>query len=589
MKSQVVRMGRMQSDLQLGVWRVQPQLNSLVCDLRTVRLEPKMMGVLLCLAQRSGDVVSKEQIVEEVWQGTFVTDDVLIRCVSELRKAFGDNAGKPTFIETIPRRGYRLLIPAVPIAQADHHEAPSTPEFADSIAILPFENSGSDLEMEYLSEGVAETMINSLSRLQDLRVVPRTTVFRHKKKEIDPIRTGRELGSRVVLKGEVVQRGDGLIIRVELIDAAKGSLVWGEKYDCKPRDILAVQQEIVREVLSRLHLRGGETERGRLNRAPTESREAYLLFLKAVHFANKLTPEGCRKGFHYTRQAIDADPTYALAYTSLANLYLLLAYFGDAPPSETFPKAKAAAIKALDIDESLADAHAALAFVQLVYDWDWQSSHAELCRAIKLGPNVESGHYVLSHWYITRQLCQEAITEAKVALSIDPLSAKLNFHLGAVHYLARHYYEAIEEFRKTLELDPLFPGTHQLLACAYARTGMWQDAMAESEQGLALCGGSLRGRGRWAAAHALIGRHLDARKVLEELKQESGAPHFQHAFVCASLHALLGERDESFEWLDKALLARAGNLVYLGLDPHFESLHGDTRFGDLLCRIGLPA
>jgi tetratricopeptide (TPR) repeat protein len=405
----------------------------------------------------------------------------------------------------------------------------------------------------------------------------------------DPAKVGRELRARLVLKGELVQRGGRLIIRVELIDAAKGSLVWGKKYDCTPQDILAVQREIVREVLSRLHLRGGESERGRLNRAPTESREAYLLFLKAVYFANKLTPEGCRKGFHYTRQAIDADPTYAGAYTSLANLYLLLAYFGDAPPSETFPKAKAAAIKALDIDESLADAHAALALVQLVYDWDWKSSQAELCRAIKLGPNLESGHYVLSHWYITRQLCQEAITEAKVALSIDPLSAKLNFHLGAVYYFARHYYEAIEEFRKTLELDPLIPGTHQLLACAYARSGMWQDAMAESEQGLALCGRSLRGRGRWAAAHALMGRYLDARKVLEELKHESGAPHFQHAFVCASLHALLGERDEAFEWLDKALLARAGNLVYLGLDPHFENLHGDPRFGNLLCRIGLPA
>jgi TolB-like protein/tetratricopeptide (TPR) repeat protein len=548
-----------------------------------------MMEVLVCLASRPGESISKETIIKTVWPDTFVSDDALIRCVFELRRVFGDDARAPGVIQTIPKRGYRLLIPAVPIAQADLPEAPSTPEFADSIAVLPFENSGSDPEMEYLSDGVAETVINNLSRLQDLRVVPRTTVFRHKKKGIDPVRTGRELGSRVVLKGEIVQRGGGLIIRVELIDAAKGSLVWCEKYDCTPQDILAVEQEIVREVLSRLHLRGGESETGRLNRAPTESREAYLLFLKAVHFANKLTPEGCRKGFHYTRQAIDADPTYAGAYTSLANLYLLLAYFGDAPPSETFPKAKAAAIKALDIDESLADAHAALALVRLVYDWDWNSSHAELCRAIKLGPNLESGHYVLSHWYITRQLCQEAITEAKVALSIDPLSAKLNFHLGAVYYFARHYYEAIEEFRKTLELDALFPGTHQLLACAYARTGMWQDAMAESEQGLALCGGSLRGRGRWAAAHTLMGRHLDARKVLEELKQESGAPHFQHAFVCASLHALLDERDEAFEWLDNALLARAGNLVYLGLDPHFENLHGDPRFGDLLCRIGLPA
>lgn len=174
-------------------------------------------------------------------------------------------------------------------------------------------------------------------------------------------------------------------------------------------------------------------------------------------------------------------------------------------------------------------------------------------------------------------------------MSIDPLSATLNFHLGAVYYFASHYDEAIEEFRKTIELDPLFPATHQLLACAYARTGRWQDAMTESERGLTLSGGSLSGRGRWAAAQALMGRHLDAREVLEELKQESGPPHFQHAFACAALHALLDERVEAFEWLDKAVQGHAGNLVYLGLDPHFENLHDDPRFGDLLYRIGLSS
>jgi TolB-like protein/Tfp pilus assembly protein PilF len=577
----------MHSDFQLGVWRVQPQLNHLGCDQRTIRLEPKMMQVLLCLAQRSGEVVSKEQLVREVWRDTFVTDDVLIRCVSELRKAFGDSAAKPAFIETIPKKGYRLLVPVTPVPFPDR--LPDNPghELADSIAILPFENTGHYPDLEYLSDGITETIINSLSQLERLRVVPRTTVFRYKGKASDPIKAGRALGTRVVVTGHLVQRGDKLIIGVELIDAAQESLIWGGKYDCRPEDVLAVQHEIVGEISSRLQLRLGEKEKGRLSRPATESREAYHFFLKAVHFANKWTAEGFRKGFDYTRQAIDADPTYAAAYTSLAYLYLLIAFFGDAPPSETFPKAKAAALKALEIDDSVADAHAALAFVQLVYDWDWQGSEAAVLRAIKLGPNLESGHYVYSHWCVAKQLYKEATTEAKVALSIDPLSAKLSFHLGAVHYYARQYDEAIEEFRKTMELDPLFAATHQMLACAHARKGMWQDAMAESEQGLALSGGSLPGRRQWAAARALMGRQLEARDVLDELKQESGPPHFHHAVGCAALHALLGEQDQALEWLEKAWQGRAGNLVFLGSDPNFESLHGDPHFADLLQRIGL--
>ena len=547
------------------------------------------MGVLVYLAQCSGEVVPKERLVQEVWHGTFVTDDVLIRCVSELRKAFGDNAGRPTIIETIPKRGYRLLVPVTPVLCPDRPPDHSGPELADSIAVLPFENTGHYPDLEYLSDGITETIINHLAQLEKLRVVPRTTVFRHKGMASDPIKTGRELGTRIVLTGHVAQCGDKLTIGVELIDVAQGSLIWGGKYDHRPEDVLAAQHEIVGEISNRLRLQLSEKERGKLSKRATESREAYHLFLKAVHFANKWTPEGFRKGFEYTRQAIDADPTYAEAYTSLAYLYLLVAFLGDAPPRETFPKAKAAALKALEIDDSVADAHAALAFVQLVYDWDWQGSQAEVRRAIKLGPNLESGHYVYSHWYLAKQQSREAITEAKVALSVDPLSAKLSFHLGTVHYFARKYDEAIEEFRKTMELDPLFAATHQILACAYAQKGLGHYAMAESEQGLALSGGSLRSRGLWAAAQALIGRQLEARNVLDELKQESGPPHFHHAFGCAALYALLGERDGAFEWLDKAWQARAGNLVYLASDPHFESLHGDPRFGDLLCRIGLSS
>ena len=556
-------------------------------DGTAVPLAPKATEILLVLVEQAGHLVDKETLINRVWPDAFVEEGNLNKNIFFLRKALGEWDGGREYIETVPKRGYRLLVPVTSVSCPDEPPDRSEHKLADSIAILPFENTGDYPDMEYLSDGITETIINKLSQLERLRVVPRTTVFRYKGKASDPIKTGRVLGTRVVVTGHLVQRGDKLIIGVELIDAAQESLIWGEKYDCKPEDVLAVQHEIVGEISSRLQLRLGEKERGRLSRPATESREAYHLFLKAVHFANKWTAEGLRKGFDYTKQAIDADPTYAAAYTSLAYLYLLIAFFDDAPPSETFPKAKAAALKALEIDDSVADAHAALAFVQLVYDWDWQGSEAAVLRAIKLGPNLESGHYVYSHWCVTKQLYKEATTEAKVALSIDPLSAKLSFHLGAVHYYARQYDEAIEEFRKTMELDPLFAATHQMLACAYARKGMWQDAMAESEQGLALSGGSRAGRRQWAAACALMGRQLEARDVLDELKQESGPPHFHHAVGCAALHALLGEQDQALEWLDKAWQGRAGNLVFLESDPNFESLHGDPHFADLLHRIGL--
>ena len=579
----------MLSDFQLGGWRVQPQLNCISRDTQNIRVEPKMMEVLVFLAQRHGDVVPKEQLVREVWRDTFVTDDVLIRCVSELRKAFGDNAGKPTVIETIPRRGYRLLIPAVPIARANHQEAPSTLELVDSIAVLPFENPAADPEMEYLSDGVAETIINNLSRLQDVRVVPRTTTFQFKRKCVNPAQVGRELAARLVLTGHVSQRGDRLIVGAELIDTARESQLWGQTFDRRIEEIFATQEEIVGKVSNFLHLGLTDVERKQRTRRSTESREAYHFYLRARYFAHKWTPDGFRKGFEYCAQALEADPAYAEAYTCLAYLYLLVGVFGAAPPIEMFAKGKAAALRALEIDDESADAHAALSIVHLIYDWDWQGAEAEARRAIKLAPNFETGHYVYSHYYVAKQELQEAVAEGKLALSIDPLSAKLSYHLGLIYYFSRLYDEAIEQLRKADEVDPLFARTHQTLAYAYARKGMRQEALTEAEKGLALSGGSLRGKALRGVVHAMLGLQLEAQQALDELKPASGPPHFVEAYQCASIHAMLGQQGEAFEWLDKAAQGRSAVVVYMGADPNLENLHGDPRFDALVRRIGLPS
>ncbi len=459
----------------------------------------------------------------------------------------------------------------------------------DSVAVLPFENAGGDPDMEYLSDGIAETIINSLSQLGRLRVVPRTTVFGYKGKKIDPARAGHELRVRLVLTGQVKQRGDNLTISAEVVDTIHESQLWGGRYVCKLEEVLAIQEEIGKEISRKLQLRLTDEERARLSRRPTESREAYHLHLKAMYWAHKWTPEGLRKGIEYSRQAIETDPVYAEAYVGLAYLFSAIGFFGSLPPMEAFPKAKAAAVRALEIDPSLANAHAVLAFVRLAYDWDWPGAEAECRRALELAPHLPGGHYAYSHWCVTQGRCEEATTEARRALDLDPLSLPYNFNLGAIYYYTRRYDAAIEQLQKTSELDPSFVAAHRVLAVLYARKGMSEEAMAEAEKALASSGANLSGKIALGMVSAVTGKQSEARRILEELEQESGPPYFSRAVPCALIHTLLGERDQAFEWLDKACHERSPSLPYLRQTPDFDGLHGDPRFGNLLRRIGLSA
>jgi TolB-like protein/Tfp pilus assembly protein PilF len=579
----------MHSDFQLGVWRVQPQLNHLGCEQKTFRLEPKMMEVLVCLAQRSGEVVSKEQLVQEVWRDTFVSDDVLIRCVSELRKVFGDSVAKPAFIETIPKKGYRLLVPVTPVSAPDLPRDGIGNELVDSIAILPFENTGHHPDMEYLSDGITETIINNLSQLDRLRVLPRTIVFRYKGKTIDPAKVGRELRVRVVVTGHVVQRGDRLVIGAELIDTAKESQVWGQTYDRRPDDILSIQDEIASEISSKLRVRLTDAERNRLTRRGTQSSEAYFLQLKALYWANKWTAEGIQKGLGYARQAIEADPGYALAYAILAKVFALMGFFGDVPPMDAFPRAKAAAQHALAIDDTLAGAHAVLGFAGLVFDWDFASAELEAQRALELDPESVWGHYLQSLWCLARGDFEKAISQARRALALDSLMSPLSYYLGATLYFARRYDDAIEQLKRARELDPSFSYTSHLLAVVYAQNGLPGKAMAEAEEFLALSESNLMSRATLGVVSAVIGQQSIARGVLEELKSHGGTNNTLAAYRSAAICALLGDLDNAFEWLGRACEGRAGPLIYLKVEPGFENLHGDPRFVDLLRRIGLSS
>jgi serine/threonine protein kinase/Flp pilus assembly protein TadD len=459
-------------------------------------------------------------------------------------------------------------------------------EFADSIAVFPFENAGKDPEMEYLSDGITETIINSLSRVGRLRVVPRTTMFRYRDRATDPIQAGRELRTRLVLTGRVTERGDDLIVDTELIDTALESQLWGEKFKRRLSDALEVPEVIAGEVSKRLRLRLSDEENARVTRRPTESREAYNMYLKALHHANKWTPEGLRKGIELARQAIDADPAYAAPYVALAYVYTMLGYFGVLAPADSFPKARAAALRAVQIDEMDAGSHVELGLVRLFYDWDWKGAEAEIQRGLNLAPNDAAGHFAYGAWLLAMRRYEEGILELQRALDLNPLSSPISGFLAGAYKQARQYERALEQCRQTVELDPSFTAAQALLASLLALMGRGEEAVAQAQKCVSLPGGDLRSGSTLGLVYAVIGREDDARKFVGEL--ESQQKPVRLASALPYLYAALGYREKAFQWLEEAYKERVSSLVYIRSIPEFDSLRGDPRLEDVLRRIGFP-
>jgi eukaryotic-like serine/threonine-protein kinase len=456
----------------------------------------------------------------------------------------------------------------------------------ESLAVMPFVNSSGDPSNEYLSEGITDTLINNLSQLPSLRVVPRGRVFRYKGKEVEPEKIGQELNVRAVVTGRVLQRGDTLVVETELTDVANDSQLWGEQFKRKPSDILAVQEEISQQILDKLRLRLSAEQKKKLTKRYTENSDAYYLYIRGRYYWNKRTTEGLRRGIEYFQEAIEKDPGYALAYSGLADSYDILPFYSVMTPKEAYPKARAAAMKALEIDESLAETHASLAYALLNYDWDWVGSEREYKRSLELNPNYATGH----HWYglflMVMGRHEEAVGELKRALEIDSLSLIINTKLGVAYYYGRKYDPATDQLRKTMELDPRFPLAHLYLGLSYEQLGRFQDAIAEFQKGLQL------GENPWFSAcliHAYgrSGRRLEAQKGLEELL-ESAKTKFVSPYFLAIAYSGLGNKDKAFEWLETAYRERADWMTYLKVDPELDSLRSDPRFADLQRRIGLP-
>jgi serine/threonine protein kinase/tetratricopeptide (TPR) repeat protein len=460
-------------------------------------------------------------------------------------------------------------------------------ETIDSVAVLPFVNASADPNTEYLSDGITESLINSLSQLPHLRVMSRDSAFMYKGKDTDAHTVGQALGVRAVFKGRVMQRGDDLEISAELVDARDNSHIWGQQYSRKSSDIFALQGELAKEMTSMLRMRLTGEDDKRMAKSYTANPEAYQDYLKGRYWWNKRTEDGLKKGVEYFQQAIEKDPTYALAYSGLADSYSQLADYGFVAPKEAFPRAKGAALKALELDETLPEAHASLAYIKTDYDWDWSGAEKEFQRAIGLNPAYATAHqwYGFGLWKTGR--LEEAIAEYKRALELDPLSLIINRNLGLTLYFARQYDQAIEQLQKTLEMDPNFVLSHGYLGLAYVQKSTYKEGIAECEKESVIFPGSPNALSGLEYAYAVAGRRSEAQKVLEQLN-EIAKHKYVSAVYMAKIYAALGEKDEAFASLKKSYDDRSLELgPGIKVDPVFDPLRSDPRFTDLLRRMNL--
>ena len=461
------------------------------------------------------------------------------------------------------------------------------PRTFDSIAVLPLVNAAGDPETEYLSDGISESIINLLSRFHNLRVIPRTSAFRYKGRKVDLEKVGRDLKVRAILTGKLIQRGDRLVVQTELVDVANDAQLWGGQFNRKLEDIFEVQEELARQISENLRLRLTPEDEKRLTKRSTKNREAYQFLLKAQYHTNKITPEGYQRGMEYARQAIELDPGYADAYVRMAAVYAGLGVSGFLRPAEAFPKAKAAVLKALEINDSLAEAHAFLAAVRLFYDWNWSGAEHACKRAIELNPNYAAAHAVLSDCLFVTGRQEEAMAEAQLAVELDPLSPNLNFGFGQKFWWSGDHERAIEQLKKALEFDANFAWTHIGLARAYASGGMYEESLTACEKVATLLGSNPHTRALRSLILAMAGKTDEAKTILNELNDRPKLDPLALIYSAESC-SVLGEKDKAFQFLEAAYEDRVSLLVYLDVRPTFNNIRSDPRFTDLRRRIGLP-
>lgn len=552
-----------------------------------IPLAPKVVETLLALVKRHGEILSKDELMQIVWADSIVEESNLSQNLYQLRKILNENAtGKP-MIETLRRRGYRFN-GEIRTINGKSSVAANASRNGPSIAVLPFVNMSADAENEYFCDGLAEELINALAKIAGLKVAARTSAFSFKNKNVETGEIGKALNVETVLEGSVRRSGNRLRIMVQLINAANGYHLWSERYDREMQDIFGVQDEITLAVVDALKLKLFGEEKAAVLKRGTDNPEAYEFYLRGLFFFYKRTREDIRKAIGLFEQAIGEDPNYALAYIGLTDCYLIIGVYSGIHASETLPPAKAAATRALEIDESSAEAHATMGHFYF-RALQWHEAEWEIKRALKLNPNHTTAHLWSAEIFRARRNFDKAMDELKRAQPLDPLSPVFDTLVGLAHFNLGNLDAAFKKWRDVLEIAPNFIMTHFYLTDAYLKIGRDEEAIAEAQKAVDLsCRGSLF-LGNLGYAYALAGKLTEALAIIEELKEKYTAGE-AGGFNFAQVYTGLKENNEAIFWLERDF--ETGNTIRLTnvtASYFYDHLSGDSRYQNLLRRIGIPA
>jgi TolB-like protein/Flp pilus assembly protein TadD len=544
-----------------------------------IRLQEQPFQILQILLEHPGDLITREDLRKRVWPSdTFVDfDHGINNAIKRLREALGDTAETPRYVETLPRRGYRFI-------GRTECELPKI----RSLAVLPLEDLSRDPEREYFADGLTEALITILAKIGDLRVISRTSAMQYKGVHKPLREIAMELDVDTVVEGTVLRVGPRVRITAQLIDAVKESHLWAESYEKDLRDVLSLQSEIAQSIAREIQVKLTPQEKAQLAEAPAVDPDAYEAYLKGRFYWNKRSGEGLRKGAECFRQAIEKDPHYAAAYAGLADCASSAGWFGFLSPEEAFAKGRLIAQKALEMDRSLGEAHASLGWALTHYDYDFASAEREHERAIELSPRYATAHQWFAMTLIPQGRLDEAFSELKRAMRLDPLSPIIHTTLSWAYYCARLYDKGVEQARKTLDLDATFPATWYCLGVSSMLNGdtdsgltAVQKAVEFSSRGSAYVTGLA-----WALAKA--GQTRDARTILDEALRERAAGKYFMAAQVATIYVELQEKDEALRWLEEGYQERSAWMVYLKTDPRYDPLRSEPRFCDLVRRMNFP-
>jgi TolB-like protein/DNA-binding winged helix-turn-helix (wHTH) protein/Tfp pilus assembly protein PilF len=631
------------SVVRFGIYEVSLQSGEVRKAGLRIRVQQQPMKLLEILLEHPGEVVTREELRSRVWPnesfGDF--DQALNIAIGKLRSALGDSAENPQLIETLPKRGYRFI---ADVSVGDAETRPGRPESAAedpsgtgpghripggglaiapgrrlwparrviftlalvlslpilavwlfrsreraptgirSLAVLPLDNLSGDPSQDYFADGMTDELITDLAHIRALRVISRTSVmaYKHARKPLPEI--ARELNVDAVVEGTVLRSGEQVRITAQLIQAPADKHLWAESYEGNLRDTLALQKRVANTIAEQIRIEVSPQEQAVLEKATVVNPVAYESYLKGRYFWNKRTPDGLKVAMAYFKQAIEEDPTNARAYAGLADTYNLLGdwEYGALAPSEAYPKGKAAAIKALELDNTLGEAHTSLAFSSDVFDWDWDSAEKEFKLAIELNPGYATAHHWYA-WHLTEMgRNNEAIAEMRKAEHLDPLSLIISADMAEILLVAHLNDKAIEQCRRTVQMDPNFAIAHLELGQAFVQEHRYDEAIAEFQKAIQLSGGSIPSYANLAYAYAMSNRRNEAIKILNDLKDRSA----RNASEIALIYAGLGEKDQAMKWLEKAYEDHFNPSILLR--PAFDPLRFDPRFQNLVHRIGLP-